>query len=168
MRDVEVRQLMLMRHAKAEANGASDHARELTDRGRRDARSVGDWLEGQGLRPSYVLVSSAARARSTWTGVRSGLSGVADVDSVVLDALYGADAEEVVAECTVHIPPEATTALVIGHNPTIETAAGLLCSDSAPDTSMPTSAVAVIAVDCPWQELAPGCGSLVTLHTPRS
>jgi phosphohistidine phosphatase len=167
MPDVVVRHLLLMRHAKAEADAASDHARELTDRGRRDARSAGRWLAGQKLRPSYVLVSSAARARLTWTEVEDGLNGTGDGDSLVLDSLYGADPDEMIAECAVHIPPETTTALVIGHNPTIETAAGVLYGDSAPDESFPTSAVAVIALDCPWDELAPGRGSLVTLHTPR-
>lgn len=166
MPDVAVRQLVLMRHAKA-GDAASDHARDLTDRGRGDARSAGGWLAEQQLRPSYVLVSSAARARSTWTEVRNGLKDNGDVESMVLDSLYGADAEEMIAECAVHIPPAATTALVIGHNPTIEAAVALLCGDSAPNEPFPTSAVAVMALNRPWRELAPGRGSLLSLHTPR-
>jgi phosphohistidine phosphatase len=167
MADLAARHLMLMRHAKAQAYAASDHARELTDRGRRDARSAGGWLANQSLLPSCVLVSSAARARSTWREVCDGLGVTGDVDCVVLDSLYGADPEEIIAECALHIPPGANTALVIGHNPTIESAAEVICGDSAPGRSFPTSALAVIALDCPWAELAPDRGSLVTLHTPR-
>src|SRR3954467_15314825 len=41
---LEVKTLVVMRHAKAEQSGPSDHERQLTDRGVTDATEAGRWL----------------------------------------------------------------------------------------------------------------------------
>ena len=52
--------LILFRHAKAEQKpGKSDHERELTGRGRRDAVAAGRWLHDNGFGPELVLCSTA-------------------------------------------------------------------------------------------------------------
>ena len=58
--------LILLRHAKAapQANGG-DAERPLTQRGRRDALRVGEYLAGHGLFPDLALVSTAKRTRET-------------------------------------------------------------------------------------------------------
>ena len=66
-------QLVIMRHAKAERTAATDHARQLTDRGRRDAVAAGQMLAQSGASLELALVSTAARAQETWSGVMRGM-----------------------------------------------------------------------------------------------
>src|SRR5689334_4215847 len=65
--------LLLLRHAKAEqVFGKPDHERELTGRGRRDARAAGRWLHEHELGAELVLCSPATRTRQTWEAAVSG------------------------------------------------------------------------------------------------
>src|SRR4051812_21236491 len=57
------RRLVVIRHSKTEAYATTDHARPLTDRGKRDARNLGRWLDQSEFTPDVLLVSSAARAQ---------------------------------------------------------------------------------------------------------
>ena len=50
----DVRRLVVIRHAKAEAVAASDHARTLTHRGRRDAAEAGLWARAAGVLPDHA------------------------------------------------------------------------------------------------------------------
>ena len=53
----------VLRHAKAEQTfGVLDHERELTDRGRRDAHAVGEWLAAQEIDADLVICSTAIKA----------------------------------------------------------------------------------------------------------
>ena len=63
-----MRRLMILRHAKAEraAPGGRDHDRALNERGREDARKIGDYMARHGLLPDRVVVSPAIRTRETW------------------------------------------------------------------------------------------------------
>ena len=63
-----MRQLVLLRHAKAAANSdtGEDFDRPLAARGREDAPVVGKALAAAGADPQLVLVSSAKRTRETW------------------------------------------------------------------------------------------------------
>ncbi|MGL5849545.1 MAG: SixA phosphatase family protein, partial [Phycicoccus sp.] len=67
------RTLILLRHAKAEEGDAErDHERELTARGRRDARAAGAWLHEHGIGVDEVLCSTSERTQQTaeeiWAG----------------------------------------------------------------------------------------------------
>src|SRR4051812_50149249 len=72
------RRLVLVRHAKTE-QGEPDPSRRLTNRGRRDARAIGQWLAKNGVVPDLVVVSPAARARQTWEIAAPELSTAASV-----------------------------------------------------------------------------------------
>ena len=56
--------LILWRHAEAEY-GPSDLARQLTEKGRRQASTVAAWLRGHLPPDTRVLASEAARSRQT-------------------------------------------------------------------------------------------------------
>src|ERR1700709_2272329 len=62
-----MRQLLLLRHAKSswEEKELPDHERPLNPRGRRAAVAMREAMEGLGLAPDLVLVSTAARTRQT-------------------------------------------------------------------------------------------------------
>lgn len=56
--------LLLWRHAEA-VDGTPDHARELTERGRRQAQLMAGWLAAHRPKKLRVLVSPTTRTRQT-------------------------------------------------------------------------------------------------------
>jgi len=58
-------ELLLIRHGKAESHGFDDASRALTDKGRDQARRVGEFLEKNNLVPDVTLASPLVRARQT-------------------------------------------------------------------------------------------------------
>jgi phosphohistidine phosphatase len=161
------KKLILMRHAKTETHARTDHARVLTDRGRRDSRAAGVWLAAEQHVPDCILVSSAARARGTVDELIGELGGV-EPSVIVLDGLYGADEYDVLAICAAYVPGETETAMVVGHNPTIALTSWLVQpEESRVETYFPTSGLAVFDVDVEWNEVDPGVGTFVTAHSPK-
>ncbi|MBK1830478.1 phosphohistidine phosphatase SixA [Verrucomicrobiaceae bacterium R5-34] len=57
--------LLIIRHAKAEGFAMDDSSRNLTEKGREQARRVGEFLKSRGLQPDVTLASPYARARQT-------------------------------------------------------------------------------------------------------
>ncbi len=104
--------LFLLRHAEAGNFGrdARDVTRELTPRGRSQAREVGELLSAH--RVELVLCSSATRARQT-----AELLGLA-APVRHLDRLYNASTRQLLAELS-GITDQVRTVLVVGHAPGI-------------------------------------------------
>jgi phosphohistidine phosphatase len=159
-----------MRHAKAEAVAATDHARRLTPRGRRDAAEAGRWARAEGFLPDHVVVSDAARTDETWTLFREA-AGL-DVDAQRDPGLYavGPDGAIAVLRST---PSDATTVMVVGHNPTMAQLVHLLDDGTADaaafaelSTGMATSAVAVLEVPVAWADLDIATARIAAVHVP--
>lgn len=165
------RQLLVLRHAKAEAFAASDHDRVLTDRGRADAAAVGRWLADTGIAPDYVVVSSAARTQETWAEV----AGAADLAPEVVNdrSLYGAGTDAAL-EILRSLPDEARSVLVVGHNPTMAYLVHLL-DDGGADADVfaevaagyPTSALTVLEVPGAWSDLDVAGARIQKFHVGR-
>lgn len=154
-----------MRHGKAEPYGDEDHARRLTERGRREAHAAGEWLAAGDLLPTYAFVSSSARTRDTWVDLVEG-SG-SGLEPEFSDAVYAADADTAI-DVIRTAPADAEVVLYLGHNPTVASLAVLLdAGDPDPDAfrtvgaGFPTSAIAVLDVAVPWSDLDPGTARLV-------
>jgi phosphohistidine phosphatase len=158
------RVLVLVRHAKAESFGSTDHERALTDRGVVEAAQAGTWLAARGITPERALVSDALRARQTWEAmaVEAGWTIEATLDST----LYEADADTVL-DVVRGLDDGVTTALVVGHNPTMAFVAQVLDVGGSPQlatTGFPTAAVAVFEYDGPWAEIGEGAARLVDVR----
>ncbi len=159
------RQLVLVRHAKAEPFAASDRARELTDRGRREAEAAGEYLREQGIVPDHAVVSSSARTRDTWEAMEHALRSGAEV--VYDDAVYSGSTD-VVLEALRAVPDSAKTVVFVGHQPTVGHVAHLLDDGEGDHDALhsmlhgfPTSSMAVFHVELPWAELGDETGRLV-------
>ncbi len=166
------RQLIVMRHAKAEPGGETDHERELAQRGWDDATEAGRWLAGRGLVPDGVLVSSARRTTSTWMAVAEG--GSFEVEPTPLEGLYSAGPESAL-DLVRETADDVRTLVVIGHNPTIAYLAQLLDDGSGDDEAghdmaigFPTGALAVFAVTGSWSGLELASARLVAFHVGRA
>ena len=111
--------LILWRHAEAEDIAASDLARPLTTRGRKQAQNVARWLRARLPDDAVILASPAARTIQT-------AEALTDQYRVVRELAPDASVEEVL---TAVGWPEglSSTVVVVGHQPTLgEVAARLL------------------------------------------
>jgi phosphohistidine phosphatase len=160
-----------MRHGKAEQAGRTDFERVISDRGRHDSEDAGGWLARQGFVPDHALVSAAHRTIGTWESVATG--GGFDLEPYLSQVLYGAGPETAL-DLLRESPTDATTVLVVGHNPTIAYLASLLDDgdgDPAVASEMmsgyPTSAVALFEYDGDWRDLDEAGARLVGYHVGR-
>jgi phosphohistidine phosphatase len=164
--------LILFRHAKAEeGSGKPDHERELTARGRRDARAAGAWLHEHGLGPELVLCSPAARTRQTWAEAEG---GGACGESVEFDDSVYTGGSDAVLRTVRESAGEAQVVLVVGHNPTMAALAsglaegnGSLRAHDCLAAGFPTSTVAVLRYAGRWDGLGFGTAELDRCHVAR-
>ncbi|WP_297740471.1 histidine phosphatase family protein [Nocardioides sp.] len=166
------RRLVLVRHAKAEAWGEDDHARLLTEKGRADASEAGRWLAESGFVPDRALVSSATRARETWS-LMSEAAGW-ELAPVIEPALFAASPDTVL-DLLREAPADARSVMVVGHNPTIAYLAQLLDDgggDAAASAAMvggyPPCAMTVFDVVDAWTDLEFASASLRAFRAGRS
>ena len=169
-----MRRLILLRHAKSDRGilGIPDHARPLNPRGKEAAKRMGAYMAKHHLVPDQVFCSTAERTRETWDIVQKAFTN--PVATTFEKRLYDADAEGVLA--VLHeIPPEAHTAMIVGHNPTMQDLATQLIAAGDIDQranlhqKMPTGALVVIdfAVDS-WTDVNLRTGRLDRFINPRS
>ncbi len=166
------RQLVVMRHAKAEQAGRTDYERALSARGNADAAAAGDWLARAGLTPQAALVSAAERTRATWQSVAQAAAWAVKPD---FDrALYAAGPESAL-DLIRGTAEVVATLIVVGHNPTIATLAHLLDSgegDPAAGGEMsqgfPTCALAVFEFDGAWADLDWAMARITGFHVGRA
>ena len=128
--------LILLRHAKAEPHRSDDHARVLSPRGRADALAVRPVIAS--LAPAVAVVSTAARTRETWERASPG-----EVPVVYDDRVYEASVEDlrlVLSSLT------ADSAVLVGHNPSVERLAWELEANDDTNRGMRTCGLAVFEV----------------------
>jgi phosphohistidine phosphatase len=170
-----MKRLLLLRHAKAEQGGKDDHARTLTERGRRDAARMGAFLHEHGDVPDLVLCSTSARTRETWQQACEELGGAPKVE--FLKPLYLAPAKTMLTIIQ-KADDAARTVLVIAHSPgTEETAVALARTSSdkeerarleAMKEKFPTAALAVLDFDgAHWRDVKSESGTLTAFVRPK-
>jgi phosphohistidine phosphatase len=114
--------LILWRHAEAEDFAASDLARALTTRGRKQAQNVAKWLRTAGL--ARTTASSGRRVRTIQTA-----ETLSDQYRVVRELAPNASALDVLnaAGWSKGIAP---TVVIVGHQPTLGHVAARLLGNS--------------------------------------
>ncbi|HET9253857.1 MAG TPA: histidine phosphatase family protein [Pseudonocardiaceae bacterium] len=156
------RTLILLRHAKsAWPPDVPDAQRPLAGRGRRDAPAVGRWLCEHAGTIGEVVCSPAVRAAQTWDLAAAELAVAPRVRHD--RRLYGAGTPELLA-VTHELATEASTAVLVGHNPGLEDFLTLLTGERE---LLKTSSIAVITVPASWRAAGPRSCALAALATPR-
>lgn len=171
-RSVKTYRLMLLRHAKsAWPEGVADHDRPLGDRGRKAAPLVGAYMERKGLIPGLAIVSTARRARETWTLVKSILPP--PIPTRETRDIYEVQAAAILTAIRA-VDPGIRSLLVVGHNPGMEELAHFVAGAGGQEAlarmrqKFPTAALAVFEFDgSTWEDLAAGGCRLVDFVTPR-
>lgn len=169
------RTLILARHAKAEhMQDKPDHDRELTSRGRGDARAIGQWLSDplHAVVLDLVLCSTSKRTRQTLDALSTG--GASLKETRFEDRIYGASAASLLHVLR-EVPDSADAVLMIGHAPGIPVLATALAQDDAGSADIlkrlsqkfPTSGLAVLGFEGRWEGLAPETAYLRDFVVPR-
>jgi phosphohistidine phosphatase len=169
-----MRRLLLFRHAKAERSepGMGDRARQLMERGRKDAATIGAYMASHALVPDRVMTSPAARTQETWKFAAPAFRPAPAVTPV--ERLYDATPHDILGVIRA-APLAARSLLILGHNPGLHAVALLLVASGDIETrerlreKMPTCGLAVIdfALD-DWAKLHPQSGRLERFVTPKS
>ena len=125
-------ELILWRHAEAEDPGPKgDLARELTKKGRKQAKAMADWLQPRLEGDWRVLASPAARAVQTVTPldrdyeIRPGLDPSSSAASYLREAGW----------------PGADRVILVGHQPTLGEVAARLLGEVRGDVAIKKGAV---------------------------
>ncbi|MGC9220115.1 MAG: SixA phosphatase family protein [Solirubrobacteraceae bacterium] len=177
------RRLYLLRHAKSswEMEGVADHDRPLSDRGRRAAALMADYVAAHAINPEMVLCSTAVRALSTLQAVLPGRLDGADARTAarVEHELYSADATQLLKRLQ-RLSADVQSVMVVGHNPTLQELALALAGGAAPDRSassesmaelrrkLATGSLVTLAVCTEWRDLAVGGAVLLDYIRPAS
>ncbi len=166
------RRLVVVRHAKAEPFASTDHARDLTDRGRREAEAAGAYLRERSLVPDHAVVSPAVRTRATWEAMEQVMGSAAEV--VYDDSVYSGSTD-VVLDALRYVPEDADVVVFVGHQPTIGYLAHLLDDGEGEPEALhsmlhgfPTASMAIFAVEVRWEELGPEAGRLVDFRSGQA
>ena len=113
--------LVLWRHAEAE-DGRDDHARRLTQKGSKQAERMAAWLDEHLPRNARIVVSPAVRAQQTAKPLERERSTNEAISP-------GADAAALLRACG--WPNGSGTVVVVGHQPTLGSAAALALTGKA-------------------------------------
>jgi len=137
-----MRELILLRHAHAEAlaAGQSDADRQLSDEGRREARSAAAWLQMQRLLPDRILASPARRTQQTAAAVLAELGAIPTREEAGIYEASPGDLTELIDRNR-----DAARLLLVGHNPGLEQLAALMHSGQSGDyRGIPPAGIVVL------------------------
>jgi phosphohistidine phosphatase len=159
--------LLILRHAKTQPDAPNgDHARELTERGLRNAAAMAAYILALIGTPEAIITSDATRALQTAEIVAStvGFSTPLTVEP----RIYAADLNTLLALVR-SILDEVDTAVIVGHNPGFEELAEALAGDHDDGVRLPTAGLAVLEFDVErWDAARQGSGHLREVATPRT
>lgn len=172
-----MRSLYLLRHAKSSWDDPTlaDFDRPLSPRGHRAAEAMSKHFGETGIYPQRILCSPSRRTRQTLEHLTPALGTRGNRDGVAFEpAIYEATPRDLLALIQ-STPGQASSLLLIGHNPGLASLALSLLAPDQHDPSLaqllrkyPTGALATIQFpEEGWQDLRPGRGRLLSFVRPR-
>jgi phosphohistidine phosphatase SixA len=157
------RDIFLLRHAHAEAQaaGQSDFDRPLSELGARQAALTADWLSTRLAPGTRVLCSPSVRTQQTLGALQDKLDGLnVQVEASIYEANPGALLMLLDREF------DASTLLLVGHNPGLESAVALLSAGRSNEArGMAVGAVAHLRLR-DGAAIEPGAAELVSFWSP--
>ncbi|CAB3715608.1 phosphohistidine phosphatase SixA [Trinickia soli] len=125
--------LILWRHAEAEDTAASDAARQLTARGRKQAQTVAKWLKPRLSHDAVILASPAARTVQT---VEALTDQYRTVDSIGPGAT-----PQAVLDAAQWPNGLASMVVIVGHQPTLGLVASQLLAGQSTEWTIKKGAL---------------------------
>jgi len=160
------RTLYIVRHAKAEDHSqfGGDHARELTPEGFMAAARMGRHLHSRGIKPDYLLSSTANRAKDTAKVLAEQLTP--DHQNVILDESLFDGGPRAYLTAVNNLSDEYQTAMIVGHNPDVSYFSEFLTHQSVGSMSK-GAVVAIIFDDLSWADVSGRTGTLAFQVSPK-
>lgn len=162
-----MKRIYLLRHAKAEWNDEtpSDYARPLSREGRKEALLMGEYMRKALMIPDAVLCSPARRTRETLEIIGENLVMPVPVFEPII---YESGCMDILCSLK-DANDEASSVLLIGHNPTISVLFNFLVKKeqkTAASRDFPTCSLGVLSSEIDhWKELAPNsCDTLLFIR----
>ena len=126
----------VLRHAKAEHGGPTDHERHLSEKGSLQSAALGSWIAEERIEFDAIVVSSATRTQETLEGL--GLeSGAVEVSKKAYNASSSTLAQ------LIRESGATDSVLIIAHNPGVSD----LCHLAGHNAGMNTCTL--VELDCP-------------------
>jgi phosphohistidine phosphatase len=131
-------QLLLLRHAEAEPNAATDATRALTEKGSKQAESVGRYCLKHGFVPEMILSSPLTRAEETARLVARALDlpRLVQIEDFLRAGMTTERALAGLRRSFVELmkrekSPDRTSIMLVGHEPDFSNLAGALIGGRA-------------------------------------
>lgn len=157
--------LLLLRHAKAQPDAPNgDHPRNLTDRGRRDAHTIGTVIADLIGTPDMFISSDANRAYQTaeLAADSCGFTGKIKQDR----AIYLAEASELV-NIICAFPDDRDSIVLVGHNMGMEDLVAWLAGSDVTQ-HLPTAGLARFEIKVKqWRDTKPENCTLLDFTSPK-
>jgi phosphohistidine phosphatase len=161
-----MKSLLLLRHAKTQPDApAGDHARHLTKRGERDARTIAEHIRVTTGAPEAIATSDARRAVQTAEIVAPIIGFISPL--TVEPRIYAADLDTLL-DVVRELPDTADRVILVGHNPGFEELTAALVGADQDEIRLPTSGLAHLAFEVSrWADVGEGTGTLRELTSGR-
>ncbi|EMF90671.1 SixA phosphatase family protein [Leptospira santarosai] len=168
-----MKQIHLIRHSKSdwETGFKSDHERPLSEKGKKNARSLRKYLEKIEFKIDLFLVSSSKRTVDTYRIITKGRDP--SFETKVTEKLYESDSEDILTMIR-ELNLKFKDVALLGHNPGIEEIANRLIRGNE-DLSLsesvffkfPTSGFLSIQIETKsWEELGNVPGKIIRFWVP--
>lgn len=156
-----MKQLLLIRHAKAGSHDTDDFKRPLTDKGIHDAGMMAHELKKAKLIPEYILTSSAVRTRMTADIIAKALA----ITNIGTDkSIYEASTYSLLKAIN-HLPNDYQFAALVGHNPGISQ---LIYELTGELRDMPPGGIALVSFDLDdWETIHFDTGKVSWYDSPK-
>lgn len=161
-----MKQLILIRHAKAVADSlhAHDFDRVLQERGECDASRMGEILVKKNLSIDALIASPAARTKATAELIATQLNF--PLQHLQFQPLIYEASTRTLFQITCELNDDWKTVILVGHNPAFHDLASHLLGKYLSD--FPTCAVCALNFDIEkWSDLQINSGQLAFFETPK-
>jgi len=163
----QTNKLFVLRHAKAvDGYSIPDFERELTDKGKRHAALIGQWMLDNACIPESIICSPALRALQTAEIVADILGFEHKQMDLNLD-VYNASLQDLLTVLKSDASG-CSSILLIGHNPGLANLVEYLSTDVDYSIMMQPSSLACLELHQAWQLLEPASAQLTELIHSKS
>ncbi len=162
-----MKRIILLRHGKAESQTEEkpDFDRTLVEKGRSQTEKIALHAKKRGITPGVVISSPAKRALET-AAIFARVHDYPEKSILQEPVLYGELDDSALLELIARTAPGISSAVIVGHDPSISAAAKFLAERF--DGSLSTSSIAAIDFNIDaWRDVRPGAGALVYFESPK-
>ncbi len=163
-----MKKLYLLRHAKSSWDDSSipDHERELNDRGRKEAKKMGEYFLEKNIIPDLIICSTSKRTRETYKLIIEKIDK--NIQTIFEDNIYEASVSDIF-DAISKVSKEVDSLLIIGHNPGMGYMVEKLTNIPGIIDKFGTCSLAELEVDIQkWSDIRKTTVKLINFISPKT